>query len=156
MEERMSPVVNIKDLVRAGVQGAHDKTVHWSGGFAAYGGSGAEDTCVVYYEIEPGGHLGWHTDSLEETQFIVEGTGELHREDGAWPAGPGSIFVLPALVRHDLANTGADTLRGVAFFSGAVLVQEFDEVMLPPDIHTLRSPNATGQAAYEAGDSTAG
>jgi quercetin dioxygenase-like cupin family protein len=155
MEKQMSPVVNIKDLVRATVQGAGDQTVHWSGGFAAYGGSGADATCVVYYEIEPGGHLGWHTDSLEETQFIVEGTGELRREDGAWPAGPGSTFVLPALLRHDLANTGTDTLRGVAFFAGAVLVQEFDEVMLPPNTHTLRSPNASGQAAYEAADAAA-
>ena len=29
------------------------------------------------YEIEPGGHLGWHTDATEETQYIIAGSGEL-------------------------------------------------------------------------------
>ena len=150
----MPPVVNITDLSLSGVHGADDPTVRWAGGFAAYGGSGADASCVVYYEIEPGGRLGWHTDSTEETQFIVSGQGELRREDGTWPAGPGSVFVLPALLRHDLANVGSETLRGVAFFAGPVLVQEFDDVMLPPGTHTLRSPNAAGQAAYEGASGT--
>lgn len=145
----MTPVVNIRELLLAGVYGADDETVRWAGGFAAYGGSGANDSAVVYYEIEPGGRLGWHTDSTEETQYIVSGNGELYREDGSWAVGPGSIFVLPALVRHDLVNVGTESLRGVAFFAGPVLIQEFDNLMLPPNTHTLRSPNAAGQTSYE-------
>ena len=145
----MTPIVTISDMPLAAVHGADDGTVRWAGGFAAYGGSGANDSAVVYYEIAPGGRLGWHTDSTEETQFIVSGNGELRREDGSWSAGPGSIFVLPALVRHDLANVGTETLRGVAFFAGPELTQVFDDVMLPPNSHTLRSPNAAGQTAYE-------
>jgi quercetin dioxygenase-like cupin family protein len=46
--------------------------------------------------IEPGKRLGWHTDATEETQFIIAGNCELYMEDGAkYPAGPGSVFVLP-------------------------------------------------------------
>ncbi len=145
----MTPIVTISDMQLAAVHGADDDTVRWAGGFAAYGGSGANDSAVVSYEIEPGGRLGWHTDRTEETQFIVSGIGELRREDGSWPVGPGSILVLPALVRHDLANVGTETLRGAAFFAGPELTQVFDNVMMPPNSRTLRSPNASGQTAYE-------
>ena len=54
------------------------------------------------------------------------------------------MFVLPANVRHDLANTGKDTLRAVAFFAAAMFTQNFDEVMLPPKTHILGTPNREG------------
>ena len=99
---------------------------------------------TIVYEIEPGGHLGWHTDATEETQYIVAGTGELKMEDGIYPVGPGSVFVLPTNVRHDLANTGKEPLRAVAFFAAAMFTQDFDEVMLPPKSHILGTPNREG------------
>jgi hypothetical protein len=34
-------------------------------------------------------------------------------------------------MRHDLENTGKETLRAVAFFA-AMFTQDFDQVMLPP------------------------
>jgi quercetin dioxygenase-like cupin family protein len=130
------------EMVR--ISSPDDASINWQGAFACYGGSGADNTIVVPFSIAPGGHLGWHTDSLEETQYIVSGTGELQRDDGNFPVGPGSIFVLPALVRHDLRNTGSDTLVAVAFFSGPALTQVFDSTMLPPNSHELKSPNVTG------------
>ena len=67
-------------------------------------------------------------------------------EDGSKHAvGPGSVFVIPTPVRHDLANTGKDTLRAVAFFAAAMFTQTFDNVMLPPDVHVLGTPNREGQ-----------
>jgi hypothetical protein len=54
------------------------------------------------------------------------------------------VFVLPANVRHDLANTGTETLRAVAFLAAAVFMQNFDEVMLPPKTHILGTPNRNG------------
>lgn len=98
---------------------------------------------------EPGGHLGWHTDAAEETQYIIAGTGVLHLEDGSThPVGPGSVFVIPTPMRHDLANTGSETLRAVAFFAAAMFTQTFDQVMLPPKSHVLGTPNREGQVAY--------
>ena len=44
-------------------------------------------------------------------------------------------------VRHDLANTGKETLRAVAFFAAAMFTQNFDNVMLPPKSHILGTPN---------------
>jgi len=54
------------------------------------------------------------------------------------------VFVIPTPVRHDLANTGKETLRAVAFFAAAMFTQQFDNVMLPPDVHVLGTPNRNG------------
>jgi quercetin dioxygenase-like cupin family protein len=131
-------------LARAHVQGAADKSVNWAGAFATCGGNNAMQSSTIVYEIEPGGHLGWHTDATEETQYIIAGTGELLMDDGKHAVGPGSVFVLPTDVRHDLVNTGTETLRAVAFFAAAMFTQTFDEIMLPPNTHVLGTPNREG------------
>jgi quercetin dioxygenase-like cupin family protein len=137
-------VVQTKDLARAKVGGVDDPSVAWQGAFAAYGGHGTTASSTIVYEIEPGKRLGWHTDATEETQYILAGTGELRMEDGSkHQVGPGSVFVIPTPVRHDLVNTGKETLRAVAFFAAAMFTQQFDNVMLPPDVHLLGTPNRT-------------
>ena len=55
------------------------------------------------------------------------------------------MFVIPTPVRHDLANTGKETLRAVDFFAAAMFTQTFDNVMLPPNVHVLGTPNREGQ-----------
>jgi quercetin dioxygenase-like cupin family protein len=132
-------------LKMAAISSPDDASINWFAAFACYAGNGADETVVVPFLIAPGGHLGWHTDSLEETQYVIAGSGELQRDDGSSPVGPGSIFVLPKDVRHDLRNTGTVPLLAVAFFSGGALTQTFDNVMLPPNGHLLTSPNVTGQ-----------
>ena len=116
-----NPVVDSKNLKRGEVWGETDAAVHWAGAFAVYGGHGATASSTIVYEIEPGKRLGWHTDATEETQYIIAGQGKLYLEDGStWPVGPGSVFVLPTPMRHDLENTGKETLRAVAFFAAAM------------------------------------
>jgi quercetin dioxygenase-like cupin family protein len=143
-KSKTNPVVASNKLERIKVRGVEDKTIAWNASFASCGGHGATQSSTIVYDIEPGGHLGWHTDATEETQYIVSGTGELKMEDGVYPVGPGSVFVLPTNVRHDLANTGKDPLRAVAFFAAAMFTQDFDEVMLPPKSHILGTPNREG------------
>lgn len=135
--------VSASSLEMVGISSPEDASINWAGAFASYGGHGADNTIVVPFSIAPGGHLGWHTDSIEETQYIIAGSGELQRDDGNFPVGPGSIFVLPELVRHDLRNTGTEPLLAIAFFSGPALTQVFDTIMLPTNTHELKSPNVT-------------
>lgn len=98
-----------------------------------------------FTKSNPGGHLGWHTDATEETQYIIAGSGELLLEDGSKHAvGPGSVFVLPTPMRHDFVNVGTETLRAVAFFAAAMFTQTFDNMMLPPKTHVLGTPNRNG------------
>ncbi len=137
-------IVATEKLERIHVRGADDPAVRWDGAFAVYGGHGASQSSTIVYEIEPGGQLGWHTDATEETQYIIAGKGELQTEDGSYPVGPGSVFVLPTLVRHNLANVGTDRLRAVAFFAAAMFTQSFDNLMLPPKSHVLGTPNREG------------
>jgi len=138
-------IVDSGKLGRSAVQGESDPTVHWQGAFALCGGKGTTQSSTIVYEIEPGCRLGWHTDATEESQYIIAGTGELHLEDGSiHKVGPGSVFVLPTPLRHDLVNVGSETLRAVAFFAAAMFTQTFDEVMLPPKTHVLGTPNRNG------------
>ena len=139
----MDPVATY-DVPRVHVNGVGEESVRWGGAFVSYGGHGADQSTTIVFEIEPGGRLGWHTDQTEETQYIVAGTGELQRDDASFPVGPGSVFVLPPNVRHDLVNTGSETLRCVGFFAAAMFTQIFDEVMLPPNTHVLGTPNRDG------------
>jgi quercetin dioxygenase-like cupin family protein len=145
----MDIVVDSEKLPRTKVWGENDSHVRWQGAFARCGGNGATASSTIVYEIEPGGRLGWHTDATEDTQYIISGTGKLHLEDGTtYSVAPGSVFVLPTPLRHDLENTGKETLRAVAFFAAAMFTQTFDQVMLPPKTHVLGTPNRDGQVAY--------
>lgn len=139
--------VATNDLPRITVHGAEDDAVEWHGAFVAYGGHGAEETTTIVFEISPGKRLGWHTDQTEETQYIVAGTGELHTDEGVFPIGPGSVFVLPTNVGHDVFNPGSEPLRVVGFFGSAMFTQIFDNVMLPPNTHVLGTPNRDGTGA---------
>ncbi|HET6320866.1 MAG TPA: cupin domain-containing protein [Hyphomicrobium sp.] len=138
------PVVDSAKLERVKVSSVDDPTIDWRASFASCGGNHAVQSSTIVYEIAPGGHLGWHTDATEETQYIVAGKGELQMDDGSYPVGPGSVFVLPTNVRHDLVNTGNEPLRAVAFFSAGMFTQNFDSVMLPPKSHILGTPNRNG------------
>jgi quercetin dioxygenase-like cupin family protein len=141
----MVSVIASEKLERTKVWAEDASDVRWAGAFASCGGNGATQSSTIVYEIEPGGRLGWHTDATEETQYILSGTGTLFLEGGAkYPLGPGSVFVVPTNVRHDLANSGKETLRAVAFFAAAMFTQNFDNVMLPPKTHILGTPNRNG------------
>jgi len=141
----MIKVVDSKKLPRTKVWGDNDPSVNWAGAFALCGGNGSTQSSTIVYEIEPGHRLGWHTDATEETQYILAGTGELQIEDGSVHAvGAGSVFVLPTPIKHDLVNTGTETLRAVAFFAAAMFTQTFDDVMMPPKSHILGTPNRDG------------
>lgn len=136
--------INTGDLERLHVHSEADESVRWDGAFVSYGLHGSDQSTVIVFEIEPGGRLGWHTDQTEETQYIVSGTGQLQRDDGNFDVGPGSVFVLPTNVRHDLVNTGTETLRAVGFFAAAMFTQIFDDVMQPVNGHVLGTPNRDG------------
>ena len=82
----MNPVVASDKLKRAEVWAEDDESVHSAGAFAVYGGHGTTASSTIVYEIEPGKHLGWHTDATEETQYIIAGDGELHMDPSEQPA----------------------------------------------------------------------
>lgn len=93
--------------------------------------TGAADTAVVYFEVQPGDYLPTHTDSAEEILYIVAGEGEAHAGDERCSVRAGDLAVIPAMVPHGIANTGEETLKVVGFFSESEIVSEFEEPLLP-------------------------
>jgi quercetin dioxygenase-like cupin family protein len=132
-------------MPRIHVHGDGVESVNWEGVFVAYGGQGATQSTTIVFEIEPGDRLGWHTDQTEETQYIISGTGEFQLDDGNHAVGPGSVFVVPTNVRHDLVNTGTETMRCVAFFAAPMFTQVFEDLMQPVNTHVLGTPNREGE-----------
>jgi quercetin dioxygenase-like cupin family protein len=100
-------------------------------GFPISSGTGTKSTAVVYFEVEPGEHLGSHTDSAEEILLIVAGRGEATIGDEHAAVEKGTLAVVPALVPHSVKNTGEEKLRVVGFFSSSTVQSVFDEPMEP-------------------------
>jgi quercetin dioxygenase-like cupin family protein len=114
----------------------------WVGQFFAYGGSGAQESTVIYFAMPPGKRLGRHVDTAEETLLVLWGTGELLLDDGPRPVRAGDVYVLATGVAHDLLNTGSDDLRIVAFFSSPQVEQHWTkEVWEPGDLKVTGTPN---------------
>jgi quercetin dioxygenase-like cupin family protein len=138
-------VVMAPTVPRLHVHGEGEPDVRWQGAFVSSGGRGATQSTTIVFEIERGGRLGWHTDQTEETQYIIAGIGELQRDDGPLLIGPGTIFVVPTNVRHDVVNTGPETMRAVAFFAAPMFTQVFEDLMQPVNTHVLETPNRGGE-----------
>src|ERR1700675_2593433 len=100
-------------------------------GFPISSGTGTKSTAVVYFELEPGEHLGSHTDSAEEVLLIVGGKGEATVGEEHAVVEAGTLAVVPALVPHSVKNIGDETLRVVGFFSSSTVLSVFDEPMEP-------------------------
>jgi quercetin dioxygenase-like cupin family protein len=119
-------------------------------GFPISSGTGTKSTAVVYFELEPGAHLGSHTDSAEEVLLVVSGSGEatIGEEQAAVQAG--TLAVVPALVPHSVKNTGEETLRVVGFFSSSTVLSIFDEPMEPFGTRYFATPMIEEEAAVAA------
>jgi quercetin dioxygenase-like cupin family protein len=114
----------------------------WVGGFFAHGGDGADSSTVIWFAVPPDKRLGRHTDTAEETQFILAGSGELLRDGGPKPVRAGDVVVLAKGEAHDLHNSGDGDLEVIGFFSAPAVEQHWsDEVWQPGDLRVTGSPN---------------
>jgi len=99
--------------------------------------TGAADTAVVYFEVQPGDYLPTHTDSAEEILYIVAGEGEARLGDERGRVRAGDLAVIPAMVPHGIANTGDEPLKVVGFFCESEIVSTFAEPLQPIGLSTL-------------------
>lgn len=133
---------NVNDLETVTLHSTATDDAAWVGGYFAYGGSKAEQSCTIYFAIPPGDRLGKHVDTAEETQYILTGAGDLLTDEGAQPIKAGDVFVLNEGTSHDLHNTGAEDLCVIAFFSKPKVEQHWDiETWPPDDAKVTGSPN---------------
>ncbi len=136
----MDPL-NVDDVETVDLTSSTTDDAEWVGGFFAYGGSGAEKSTVIYFAIPPGKRLGRHTDTAEETQFILGGSGDLLLDEGPKPLKAGDVVVLTEGTFHDLRNTGSQDLRVIGFFSAPHVEQHWSEEVWGPEGKVTGSPN---------------
>jgi mannose-6-phosphate isomerase-like protein (cupin superfamily) len=85
---------------------------------------------------------GRHTDTAEETQFFVSGSGDLLLDAGTKPVRAGDVIVLTEGTVHDLHNTGSEDLRVIGFFSAPSVEQHWTDEEWPGAGKVTKSPNA--------------
>jgi quercetin dioxygenase-like cupin family protein len=137
----MDAPVNVDDLEIADLESTSSDDAEWVGGYFAYGGNGANDSCVIYFAVPPGKRLGRHTDTAEEMQVFIGGSGELLLDDGAKPVRKGDVIVLTEGTMHDLHNTGDEDLRVIGFFASPKVEQHWTDEVWPGDLRVTKSPN---------------
>jgi len=137
----MEAPLNWDDVETSEIASTSSGDAEWVGGYFAYGGSGAKDSCVIYFAVPPGKRLGRHTDTAEETQVFIGGSGELLLDDGAKPVSKGDVIVLTQGTMHDLHNTGDEDLRVIGFFAAPKVEQHWTDEVWPGDLTVTKSPN---------------
>ena len=124
------------------VESALDFTRRLRVGFPHHSQVGNASTATVYFELEPGMHVGMHRDSSEELLLILEGEGEATVGDETAVAQAGAMLTVPAMEPHDIRNVGTGVLRVLGFFSAPTLIATFDEPVAPggPQVFVIGAP----------------
>ncbi len=134
--------VDLNSFSLMDVESAFDPSRRVRVGFPHHSQVGNASTATVYFELEPGMHVGLHRDSSEELLLILEGEGEATVGDETAVAHAGAVLTVPAMEPHDIRNVGAGMLRVLGFFSASTLVATFDEPVAPggPQIFVIGAP----------------
>lgn len=124
--------VNLNTLELNEFIGKYNPEQHCRATFPLLGFHGAQKLATVYFELEPGDHLGRHTDSAEELLVVLEGRVTAIVGSETREAAQGALVLIPEMVPHDVRNTGTEKARVLGIFGGANnIVATFEEEMLP-------------------------
>jgi quercetin dioxygenase-like cupin family protein len=87
-------------------KGASQATETWLIGKA----EGAENFAMRYYELGPGGHSREEDHPYDHGVIIIRGAGEVLIGEQMHPVGQGDVVYIAPDARHQMRNTGDDTL----------------------------------------------
>lgn len=137
--------VNLNKLELTEFTGKTNSRQHCRASFPLLGVRGSKKSAAVYFELQPGDHLGRHTDSAEESLLILAGEVEVSVGEEKGKLAKGEIAVVPVMVPHDLRNIGKETAKVLGFFGGANnIVATFDEVWLPTNSNVVDTAQMAG------------
>ncbi|WP_217913978.1 cupin domain-containing protein [Miltoncostaea marina] len=123
--------IDLDRLDLMSIESPTDPTRRLRVAFPMSSATGTAASASVYFELDPGAHVGVHTDSAEEFLVIMEGSGlGLVGEETA-PVHAGQVVLVPPMVRHDVTNTGDGPLRVFGTFAAPTVVSEFEEPVAP-------------------------
>lgn len=137
--------VNLNKLELTEFTGKTNSRQHCRASFPLLAVMGSKKSAAVYFELQPGDHLGRHTDSAEESLLILAGEVEVSVGEEKGKLAKGEIAVVPMMVPHDLRNIGKETAKVLGFFGGANnIVATFDEVWLPTNSNVVDTAQMAG------------
>ena len=123
----MIQAVDLNTVEMLELESPTDPTRKLKVAFPISSATGTAASASVYFELEPGAHVGVHTDTAEEFLIILEGSGEGLVGEETAHVEAGQVVVVPAMVRHDMTNTGDGILRVLGTFAGSVNIGTFEE-----------------------------
>jgi len=145
----MKPV-NVSAIKLQDLTSPLDATVGVNFAFPISAASGAANSSLVYFEIEPGKRLPMHHDGQEEVLFVLQGAGAATIGDSTVAVRAGDLAVVPAWVPHGVVNSGDSTLKVIGFFGSAVIAHMFAERLFPGDGSFLILHTPAGESAHVA------
>ncbi len=123
----MIQAVDLNTVEMIDIESPTDPTRKLRVAFPISSATGTAASATVYFELQPGTHVGVHTDTAEEFLIVLEGRGEGLVGEETAPVEAGQVVVVPAMVRHDMTNTGDGILRVLGTFAGSVNIGTFEE-----------------------------
>lgn len=123
----MIQAVDLNTVEMMDIESPTDPTRKLRVAFPISSATGTAASATVYFELQPGTHVGVHTDTAEEFLIVLEGRGEGLVGDETAPVEAGQVVVVPSMVRHDMTNTGDGVLRVLGTFAGSVNIGTFEE-----------------------------
>jgi quercetin dioxygenase-like cupin family protein len=144
--------IDTSTLELADISSPGDETREVRAAFPIHWQTGATSTAMVYFELEPGMHLGTHTDSAEELLVVLEGQVEATVSEESARLAAGGVAVVPAMEPHDVSNVGSATARVAGIFganaTAAVFEKEFSVMGTEPTrVNGTPPPEVAPQAA---------
>lgn len=139
--------VDLNDLELTEFFGQVHKTQHTYATFPLFSVHGTETSSTVYFELDPGDSLGWHTDSEEEVLLILAGDVEVSVEAEKAVLQAQQLALVPKLARHNLRNVGDSKVRVLGFFGARDFLSEFDEAWLPTESRFVDTAEIAAEAA---------
>jgi quercetin dioxygenase-like cupin family protein len=120
-----------------------DPSIRHRSSWPAWSGEGS-DAAACYFEIPPGCSLGPHVHDAEEQVVLIGGraTATIAGQEKTLEAP--ALVVMPAGVRHDLRNEGAEDLRAVGYFPKGSVTTTFEKEMQPSGSKVAGTPDRAG------------
>lgn len=137
--------VNLNELELNEFVGQINPKQHCKATFPLLAAHGSRKLATVYFELEPGDHLGRHTDSAEELLLVLEGEIQAFVGEESGVVSTGSLVLIPEMVAHDLHNIGTGRAKVLGVFGGANnIVATFDEAMNPTESNIVDTARLFG------------
>mgnify|MGYP000489455243 CR=1 FL=1 len=129
---------NLNQLELTEFRGVENNRQHCHATFPLFSAHGTKKLATVYFEIEPGDHLGTHTDSAEELLIILAGDAKVTIGKEVSKVSAGKLALVPEMVPHNIANMGNITLKVLGVFGGANnIIATFENDWLPTNSNVV-------------------